>query len=147
MMLIVKCYILYIFSTIIFDIVHYIAHKYHFKWHTYHHLYFDNKLKFNDEYINKNITYHILVEYAIQVLSIICFLNSQYGLITLVIITIKTMLQTCYIKGKDANHTNAKNDNPIFFVTPGYHASHHIYPNKNFGSYITIIDYIFGSKC
>jgi len=55
-----------------------------------------------------------------------------------------------YVRGKDQNHrapAPVRSARSTWFVTPEYHALHHVYPDCYLGSYTTTIDRLVGTAC
>ncbi|HEX3869064.1 MAG TPA: hypothetical protein VHV77_01380, partial [Pirellulales bacterium] len=53
-------------------------------------------------------------------------------------------------EGVDHNHMACRRLNgrwPLLFVSPSYHALHHIFPHQYFSTFISVFDLVFGTGC
>ena len=158
--LIIETVIVFLISTIVFDVVHFLLHqclKSNHKWlrsigrlHSIHHRFFPFSLKIQTECTQANLLYHVFFEYSVQVGGILlCYLFFS-PLVILLALVAETLLfiLICLSRGVDLHH-KPYDKLPAYrgglFVSADYHALHHIYPNQFFSGYIKIFDYLFGT--
>ena len=153
---------LFVVATFVFDAIHFSLHvclKSRFRWlrslaspHEAHHQFFDRQLQYNDGAATPNLLYHVIPEFATQLL--VCGL-ALLVLDALPVIVVGSIFTTLFVsamilEGKDRNHIPL----PIvpvaretLFVRSSYHAMHHIYPDSYVGSYTTLFDALMGTAC
>ncbi|KAL4935646.1 hypothetical protein BDV06DRAFT_217279 [Aspergillus oleicola] len=164
---------LYIGSSLFFDIVHFLLHKWSrsrckaLRWlsqcHQFHHLYYNRSLNFNPKYHRHNAFIALPFETVCLcvggVLSwfLLLHLTDQHSLevqyryppliAVLAIHLIRTLAVIC-MSGQDSNHIVYKTvpkDTNWLFVGPQFHALHHVYPDRYMGSVTKIFDWIAGT--
>ncbi|KAJ5928266.1 hypothetical protein N7466_007222 [Penicillium verhagenii] len=163
----------YLFCTgsLFFDIVHHLLHRCNksshplfqrlARVHRYHHLYFTRHMQFDKKYLRQNQFQALPLELVLQVIGTIL------GYIFAVFVTPKSLhwitrhhlyftvtvqvLRTSFViatSGRDSNHLvyeTAPKDPNWIFVGPEFHSLHHVYPDRYIGSFIKILDWIFGT--
>lgn len=162
MMLIIEVVLLFIISTIFFDILHYCLHQWKMsrfallrtfaQWHEYHHEFLDKQMNIQQKWYSKNLIYHIIPEYLTSIAGTLfgfLIFSTQAVIIALIIHTIM-MIGRLYGRGEDINHKTvdrigAKHSN--IHVNPTYHFKHHIFPEDFFSSFIGITDIVMGKLC
>lgn len=161
--LFVKCTILFVCGSFLFDIVHYTLHVFEnsrfriLRWlgglHGVHHLFLDKEMQIQKTYSFKNIILHILPEYMTAVIGITLLGLFVFGWVpATIVIAIRTVMVIIYIlqRGEDFTHkplTRISGQRSLFFVGPQYHSLHHVYPLQYYSSFVNIFDMIFGTNC
>jgi hypothetical protein len=156
---------LFLAASILFDVVHFILHQFlksRFAilrriggLHQTHHDFYTDQLQFDPRFARANLVWHVIPEYANQVL----FTLLGYFLVGVwpvaLALTIETFLFVMVLirEGMDAHHIEAidRKDRRNFvgglFVTADYHSLHHIHPDRFFSSYVTLFDRLMGTAC
>jgi len=154
--------ILFVVSTILFDVLHYLLHKWQksrfailrtfSKWHDYHHKFLDETLTIQKSWNRKNIIFHILPEYLTSIAGVclgLLIFSPAVVILNIVLHTIMVIFRLVD-EGMDINHKNVDRldaRKSMMFVNPSYHFLHHIYPQQYFSSFVGIFDFILGSSC
>jgi hypothetical protein len=158
----VQGFALFIFATFVFDVIHFTLHCFLksrwplLRWvgslHQAHHQFFDAQLRFHDEARGGNLVWHIIPEYSTQMA--VCSLGFLVlePLPVLLVMGLFTLLfvGVLFLGGKDVYHQpfeQAPSARGGLFVTPSYHAQHHVYPDSCFSSYVTLFDRLMGAAC
>ena len=152
--------LIYVVSTISFDVVHYLLHrfaksKYRFlqrlgDLHETHHRWFGPNLRHVDELAMPNLMHHRIPEYLNQVAVTGAFLlvaNPLAVALVAVVHTVALVFVLCW-RGVDMNHQKTvrlKHPRGHFFVTPSYHYLHHVHNDSHMGSFVQVFDWIMGS--
>lgn len=164
------CITHFVFGSLIFDLVHWLAHKSHAspyymlrllaQAHSNHHRFFTRKLEFNETFRVRNLLSHLPLELFCQIAgSIVSWLLIQQllpsiahkGKQDIVFVLIVQLSRTCVVVwngGRDSNHipfVQLPHDPYVFFVGPQYHSQHHIDPQNYFGSMTRSVDWVFGT--
>ena len=147
-------------STLIFDIVHWMLHlwgrsripllRQFSRWHWVHHAFLDRKMRVHPELARQNLIFHILPEYATSMAGTLVFLLVFPWQPVIWIAFIRTIMLGMTIKdeGMDLNHmamSRISGQQGLLWVTPSYHAMHHVHPNNFFSSFANLFDLIFGT--
>ncbi|MBA3662116.1 MAG: sterol desaturase family protein [Gammaproteobacteria bacterium] len=147
-------------GTVFFDFIHYALHRFmkaeHSvlkllgKLHGVHHRFFPADLQIRKVWIKKNLLQHVFFEYCMTLSGIVlCLLIFSSS-----IVVMAGFLETClfgsivFSQGLDFHHRSLGSLKPYrggVFVSTQYHAMHHVYPNHFYGSYIKLVDYLFGT--
>lgn len=151
----------FLIGTVVFDLFHFLFHtliESKYKWlkaigslHLIHHRFYTSNLKIHPEWMNKNLIYHVSIEYMITmggIFTCLLFLQPLAVLIAAVFETI-IIVNVCVSRGVDVRHQSHDKLPPVrggILVNASYHALHHMHPNKYFSSYIKILDYILGTS-
>ncbi len=158
--------VIFLASTIAFDVVHRLLHLAHgsrfalLDWagglHATHHDFLDTELRVHDELIGANIRRHVIPEFVTQ---------AAFGAIVLVLLYYVPILPWTAVvgafaiqvavfalimreRGLDINHRGHEKLDAFrdtFFCMPEYHALHHVHPDAHFSSWIKALDYALGS--
>lgn len=158
--LILQTFLAFFLGTIAVDIFHYLFHvflksKIKFlkkigQMHLAHHLFFTSKLKIHAELTKKNFTHHSLIEYLIQITTIITCLSFLNWIPVSIAFLLQTTIFLVFLpdRGQDQHH-RPLNQLPairrFFLVDAAYHAHHHLHPNEYYSSYIKLLDCILGT--
>lgn len=158
--IILQTSIAFLFGTLLFDIVHYLMHRFMKSnalilrkignWHSVHHCFFPGNLQIKHEWQEKNLYRHVTLEYVVQVCGIfICgmFLSPLASFFAFLVATL-IFINEWRCRGIDLHHTPYAILPPYsggIFVRANYHALHHVFPNKCFSSYVKILDYCLGT--
>ncbi|MCW8452446.1 hypothetical protein [Legionella quinlivanii] len=149
-------------STLFFDFIHVAFHlclkstnsrlRRIGRWHLRHHQFLNTRLKINADLWSDNLIYHAIPEFLIQIIGcLFClFFFSAGAVLSTIVIETWFFLISVYRKGVDRNHSPAKPKPACpggLLVTPEYHALHHIFPDRYFGSICRLIDYFLGTGC
>ncbi|EXF78922.1 integral membrane protein [Colletotrichum fioriniae PJ7] len=164
------CVLHFVFGSIFFDIVHWLAHKSHrsrfrvlrllAKAHSIHHQYFDRNLRFHERFRHRNIVRHLSLEVSCQMIgSTMSWLLSPlfmrkaslsqfHDLVAILFVQAGRAAVVAWNSGNDSNHIpypRLPKDPSTFFVGPEYHALHHIEPLAYFGSMVRLLDWFLGT--
>lgn len=160
-------------GSLFFDLVHYQLHRCTrsshpllrrlARAHHYHHLYYNYKMEFDDKYLQQNLFQALPLELGMQILgsclgyilarSILPDAEKWITQSHLWYLTAVQVLKTGYVmseSGRDSNHITYKTapkDPNWMFVGPEFHALHHVYPDRYFGSFVKWFDWVFGTAC
>lgn len=161
--LFIKCAILFVCGSFLFDIVHYILHEFEnsrfriLRWlgglHGVHHLFLDKQMQIQKQFSTQNIILHILPEYITAIIGVSALGFFVFGwLPAAIVILIRTVMVIVYIvqQGRDFTHqplTRISGQRSLFFVGPQYHALHHVYPLQYYSSFVNVFDLLFGTNC
>ncbi|UKZ55998.1 hypothetical protein TrVGV298_009822 [Trichoderma virens] len=168
---ILSCLWLLLCGTFLFDVIHYILHKFSKsssrflrqigKLHSVHHFYFNNRLQFNNRYIWHNICIELPLELGCQLLGtwqgwlvLKHFFLTDPGVLSekvlygVLIAEVARTLVVVALSGRDSNHKTysivPKNLNWLT-VGPEYHALHHVDPASYMSSSFYLFDWLFGT--
>lgn len=154
--------IVFVVSTLLFDIVHYLLHRWgksanpvlrrFARWHWVHHAFLDRRMRVHPGLVRKNIIYHVIPEYLTSLAGTLVFLFVFPWLPVVVVAVIRTVMFGLTLKeeGMDYNHMTMERlsgQQGLLWVGPSYHAMHHIYPNNFYSSFSNLFDLIFGTTC
>lgn len=160
MQIIIEAIIAFLMGTILFDFVHFGLHQclrsnYFFlrsigRLHSVHHRFYSAGLKIKTEWMQANLWQHVLFEYSVQTVGIVCcyfFFNKMAILLALFLETL-ILFYVLWCRGVDFHHkpyTVLPSYRGGPFVSAAYHAMHHFNPNHFFSGYIKVFDYLFGT--
>lgn len=160
--IIVQSIAAYLIGTFVFDVVHYLFHRFlesNYKWlkvigstHLWHHRFYTSSLNIQSEWARNNLIYHVFVEYFVHIVSIlICFfVFNPIAVMMAILFETGIFMSVWYCRGKDPHH-KVYDSLPAyrggFFVSAEYHAMHHLHPTKFFSSMIKLFDFMLGSAC
>lgn len=151
----------FLIGTVVFDVLHFLFH--HFtgskypllrtiaKYHKIHHRFYSRTLQVNHEWKNKNLLYHVSVEYfsiMVGIASCLFIFNSIAIAIAACFETI-LFLGVLWCGGVDLHHKPHAKPPRVkggIFVNAGYHALHHAHPKYFFSSTIKLLDYVLGTS-
>lgn len=151
-----EAFVLYLAATFAFDVVHFALHAAHARgwrigaWHHAHHRFLGPTLKFDEGRSRENFWKHRTGEFATQVLA------TSLGFLVLDPVPVGLCLLAftgsfvvgIFLNGKDSNHREADAlapaTNAIFVGFP-YHALHHVFPDRCFGSVTVLFDFLFAT--
>jgi hypothetical protein len=154
--------IVFVVSTLIFDIVHWLLHRWgksknpllrtFSRWHWVHHSFLDRKMRVHGELVKQNIIYHVIPEYLTSMAGTVIFFVVFPWPPVVAILIMRTFMLVLTLKeeGMDFNHMTMKRVNGqqnLVWVGPSYHAMHHIYPNNFYSSFMNLFDLAFGTTC
>lgn len=160
--LVVQGGIAFAISTFVFDVVHWMLHKWSrspFKllrtfsrWHFVHHKFLDRHMQVNPKWVKANFWYHLVPEFATSLAgTAICYLFFNWLPVTVIVVVhIWMFIGRVREEGIDYNHMSMDRvggQHGLLNVGPNYHAQHHIYPNSYFSSYLNVFDMVFGTNC
>lgn len=154
-----QCAALFIVSTTIFDVVHFMLHRWQrsrFKllrtfsgWHQVHHDFLDKQMQVHPELSTKNILAHLIPEYLTSVLGTLVFFYWLPAPVLLLVLTHTVMLGVrIWEEGVDMNHmasSRIDGRRGVVSVNAPYHAMHHINPLAFYSSFINVFDMVFGT--
>lgn len=171
--LLVLCIFHVVIGSIVYDLVHWLAHKsprsrYRIlrllsKAHAVHHQYFNRNLKFNDKYRIQNALLHLPLELLCQMIGSTCSWLCVRTILTKHIHVLRRtehdlavtftfqICRTLFVElneGHDSNHISygeMPKDPHFFVVGPQYHALHHIEPQRYYGSMVRLVDWALGT--
>lgn len=149
---------LYLAATFCFDAVHFGLHAAHRRgwaigaWHDAHHRFLGPTLKFDDAFARENFLHHRTGEFATQLVgTALGFLVlDPWPVVGTLLIFTGSFAVGIFLDGKDSNHREADQlPAPLgaIFVGFPYHALHHVFPDRYFGSVTTLFDRLFGTGC
>jgi hypothetical protein len=157
---IIEATALYLAATVAFDIVHVFLHKMMRSeipllrriggLHESHHRYLDTNLRINNEFMVANLTRHFVPEFSTQFFFMLLFFFFLDPLPVALALGFHSFngVKNLILKERNKNHqprsfAGAPKKTP--FVDPIYHAYHHVFPNKFYGSCLRIVDYVLGT--
>lgn len=152
--------IIYVASTFLFDVLHYLLHRWQAsrfrllrtfaRWHLVHHHFLDRKMRVHPGLARANLRYHIIPEYLTWLAGTLPFLLVfpwQAVAIMVVAYTVRLVV-TIRQEGVDNHHMameRVDGQHRQFKVGDSYHALHHIYPDGFYSSSVNLFDLIFGT--
>lgn len=158
----VETAVLFIASTVVFDVLHLLLHRWTKSrfallrlfggWHDAHHDFLDRQVRIQDAHSRANLVYHMVPEYLVAMAALVpAFLiaDSRAVLATMAIHTVMFGFRLAG-RGRDVNHRDVERiQNPHLpvVVQPDYHFLHHVYPDQFFGSIVTAVDLVAGTAC
>jgi hypothetical protein len=158
----VQATLLFFAATFVFDCVHWALHRCarsRSQWlravaslHLAHHEFLGPDLQPDDRFLRGNLFKHALPEYGTQVAVIatgFLVLDSPAVVLALAIATFQSARPVAR-RGRDPNHRPLTRVMPPphrLLVSPAYHALHHVYPDRYFGSYTALFDRLMGTAC
>lgn len=149
-------------STFLFDILHYLLHRWQnsrfallrefSRWHDVHHKFLDKNMNVHPNWAKANLWCHLVPEFVVSIIGTLIFVLVFDWIAVVFVVLIHSGLFAWRVldEGRDINHMNMDRLNGRrgnLFVTPTYHALHHVYPNQFFSSFISLFDLIFGTNC
>jgi hypothetical protein len=154
--------VLFIASTVVFDVLHLLLHRWTKSrfallrlfggWHDAHHQFLDQQVRIQDTHARANLIYHMVPEYLVAMAALIpAFLvaDARAVLATMAIHTVMFGFRLAG-KGLDVNHRTVEqiqNPHLPLVVQPDYHFLHHAFPDQFFGSIVTLVDLVAGTAC
>lgn len=160
--LVVQGAIVFLFSTFIFDVVHFLLHRWarssvpllrqFSSWHNVHHKFLDEHMNINPQWVKANFWAHLLPEFATSILGTVVFYLFFHWIAVTAVLGIHAwkFIGTLREEGIDYNHMamdRVSGRVGLWRVDQSYHALHHIYPDNFYSSYINIFDLLFGTTC
>ena len=149
-------------SMFAFDVLHYFLHRWKksrfrllrrfARMHDVHHRFLTPRLKIDARYRWANLWCHVVPEFATAVVVTLAFLLvfPWYPVVAILIVRLIMFVVTIWEEGMDFNHMatdRVTGDQGLWFVSPRYHALHHVYPNNYYSSTFNVFDLIFGTTC
>jgi monoglucosyldiacylglycerol epimerase len=147
-------------STLLFDVLHWLLHRWgksripllrkFSRWHWVHHAFLDRKMRVHPELARQNLIFHVLPEYATSMAGTLLFLLvfPWQPVIWIALVRTAMLVMTMREEGVDYNHMAMKRisgQQGLLWVTPSYHAMHHVHPNSFFSSFANVFDLLFGT--
>lgn len=157
-----QCAVIFVVSTLIFDIVHYLLHRWgkskiallrtFSRWHWVHHAFLDRRMRIHPSLVTRNIVFHIIPEYLTSMAGTLVFLLvfPWQAVVTIAVLRTIMLGATLRQEGMDYNHmtmARVSGQQNLWWVGPSYHAMHHIYPNNFYSSFANMFDLMFGTTC
>ena len=152
--------VVFVVSTTLFDGLHYLLHRWRHSrfallrtfssWHQVHHDFLDKQMQVHPELKWTNIWAHLLPEYLTSILgTLVCLILFDVWPV-LAICALHTVLFVIRIwtEGLDTHHMSmdrVPGKRNGLFVTPAYHALHHVHPLAFYSSFLNVFDMIFGT--
>lgn len=150
----------FLLSTFVFDLVHYFFHRclkskskfWHNigRLHMAHHRFFTPQLQIDKNFSKENLSKHVVLEFSTHMSIILLglFIFNPFAILCAAIFEICLTLGILWCRGVDYHHLpieklSACRRGP--FVDANYHALHHVYPSKFYGSYLKLLDWILGT--
>ncbi|KAL4796547.1 hypothetical protein BDV19DRAFT_388054 [Aspergillus venezuelensis] len=161
---------IYLISSLFFDTAHFLLHRWSksrykalrclARCHSYHHLYYNRSLKFDNKYRWKNACVALPLEMVclctgallgwLSLLQLPGLCGRSFGstplLAVIALHMIRIFMVVC-MRGRDSNHVvyeTVPKDQGWLFVGPQFHALHHVYPDRYMGSVMRMFDWIAG---
>jgi hypothetical protein len=149
-------------STLLFDILHYLLHRWkrsrikllrHFaRMHDVHHRFLTPRMQINEKYRWSNIWAHVVPEFVTCMAGTLAFLPLFPWEPVVAIAVVRVVLFVLVLKqeGMDFNHMamdRVGGRQGVFWVTPRYHAMHHIFPSNFYSSAVNVLDLVIGTAC
>jgi sterol desaturase/sphingolipid hydroxylase (fatty acid hydroxylase superfamily) len=158
-----QAFIVFVSATFVFDVIHYILHRFVESrspflrsignLHLAHHDYFDTQLRFNEELYLKNFVEHSLPEYFTQMtvcLATLLIFDWMPVVGTMCLFSLRVIISEFMLRGQDTHHRPLEvvpGRHGRIFVESTYHALHHIYRDNYISSYTTLFDRLMGTCC
>jgi monoglucosyldiacylglycerol epimerase len=154
--------IVFVGSTLAFDTVHYLLHRWkrsrikllrHFaRMHDVHHRFLTPRMQINEKYRWTNIWAHVLPEFLTSLAGTLAFLLVLPWQPVAAIAAVRVVLFLVVLKeeGMDFNHMSMDRvggRQGVFWVSPRYHAMHHIFPSNFYSSAVNVFDLVMGTTC
>ena len=152
--------LVFVVSTLLFDTLHWLLHRWgrsknrllrvFSRWHWVHHRFLDRKMRVNPSLVWPNLVYHVLPEYLTGMAGTLVFLLIFPWPPIAVVALARTwmLIQTIREEGMDFNHMSMdriSGQQGLWWVSPSYHAMHHVHPNNFFSSFTNGFDLLFGT--
>jgi monoglucosyldiacylglycerol epimerase len=149
-------------SMFAFDVLHYFLHRWKksrfrllrrfARMHDVHHRFLTPRLKIDERYRWANLWCHVVPEFGTAAVVTLAFLLvfPWYPVVAILIVRLIMFVVTVWEEGMDFNHMatdRVTGDQGLWFVSPRYHAMHHVYPNNYYSSTFNVFDLIFGTTC
>jgi hypothetical protein len=146
--------------SLVFDIVHYVLHRFaksRFRLlralgdlHETHHRFFDRELRFVDELSARNLKQHVVPEFLTRTAALpaALWIFSPIAVGLVFIIQGIQFVMVLLRNGRDTNHVAVDRllaPRGSLMVGARYHALHHLHPDAYFGSLIPLFDKVFGT--
>ena len=151
---------LFLAASFVFDCIHYLLHRMMNSGspflrrigglHGAHHQFLGEDMQLNKDFVGSNIGKHVIPEFITQVIVTLAFLllvSPEPVVIAVAFETIVFMV-VMFLKGVDGNHrplARLLSPAKTFFITPHYHAFHHVFPDSCFSSWTRLFDILFGT--
>lgn len=160
LLIVLQSIAIFLMSSLAYDVIHWRLHQWEKSsfsllrkfsgFHRYHHRFFNEKLKFDDNFQKAGFLYHLLPESIVAVFIIIIF--SPFVLYPAIVVNVVFQAGFLLYKyksgGKDGHHkevTIVNSPKSVFFVDDAYHFMRHVEPNAYFSSITKIFDWLLGS--
>jgi len=158
--LIVQMALLFVISTTLFDVVHWLLHRWQrsrwailrtfSSWHQVHHDFLDKQMQVHPELAWRNFWAHLLPEYLTSVGGTVVFFPFVEPIAVIIIVAIHTVLFGFRIVGEGMDPFHMAMDRlhgkrGVFMVNASYHAMHHINPMGFYSSFLNVFDMIMGT--
>jgi hypothetical protein len=149
-------------STFLFDIVHYLLHRWQdsrlgvlrtfARWHDVHHRFLDPNMDVHPELVRANFWAHLLPEYLTSMAGTVIFALVFSWVAVAIVAGAHTVLFVVRIfeEGRDYNHMamdRLSGTQGFWLVTPSYHAQHHVHPDQFYASFLSLFDLVMGTAC
>ena len=149
-------------SMFAFDVLHYFLHRWKksrfrllrrfARMHDVHHRFLTPRLRIDPRYRWANLWCHVVPEFATAVVVTLAFLLvfPWYPVAAILIVRLIMFVVTVKEEGMDFNHMamdRVDGNQGLWFVSPRYHAMHHVYPNNYYSSTFNAFDLLFGTTC
>lgn len=149
-------------STFLFDIVHYLLHRWQesrfgllrefARWHDVHHRFLDRTMDVHPELVRSNFWAHLLPEYLTSMAGTLVFALVFDWIAVAAAAGVHTVLFVARIfeEGRDYNHMamdRLSGTQGFWLVTPSYHALHHVHPEQFYASFLSLFDLVMGTAC
>jgi hypothetical protein len=149
-------------SMFAFDVLHYFLHRWKksrfrllrrfARMHDVHHRFLTPRLRIDPRYRWANLWCHVVPEFVTALATTTAFLLvfPWYPVAAILIVRLIMFVVTIKEEGMDFNHMamdRVSGDQGLWFVSPRYHAMHHVYPNNYYSSTFNVFDLLFGTTC
>lgn len=154
--------IVFVGSTLAFDILHYMLHRWkksrvkllrHFaRMHDVHHRFLTTRMQINEKYRWANLWAHVVPEFLTSLAGTLVFLLVFPWQPVAAVAALRVILFFVVMKqeGMDFNHMamdRVGGQQGVFWVSPRYHAMHHIFPSNFYSSAVNVFDLVMGTTC
>jgi hypothetical protein len=154
--------IVFVASALLFDILHYLLHRWkrsrikllrHFaRMHDVHHRFLTTRMQINEKYRWTNLWAHVVPEFVTSMAGTLVFLPLLPWEPVAAIAAVRVILFLVVLKqeGMDFNHMamdRVGGRQGVFWVSPRYHAMHHVFPSNFYSSAVNVFDLVMGTTC
>lgn len=152
--------LVFVMSATLFDVLHFLLHRWQrsrFRilrtfsaWHQVHHEFLDTDVKVHPELARANLLYHLIPEYLTSLAGTALgfFVFSPVAVALVLLIHTVMFLVRLKDEGVDVNHMSLdrlRGRRGLWFISPSYHALHHVHPLSFYSSIFNVFDVVIGA--
>lgn len=146
-------------SSTIFDVVHYLLHRWQrsrfallrvfSSWHQVHHDFLDKNMDVHPELAKRNIYAHLIPEFITSIAgTAVFFFVMPWPTVAICVLHCGLMMARLFEEGMDFNHMASDRidgQRGVIAVNQSYHAMHHINPLGFYSSFLNVFDMFAGT--